>query len=331
MVFASIGLRLRTEVEALNMVEALGAYTRHRTISILRMIERDGKLGYRLMIAPAISGQSIAHGYHRVLVEMAKMLKLPICEECRDYEVIGGFPKRAEKEVPYDERIKGCVVESLTGFMSVGPAIRVATRMTSPVSFSFLVPDVESAKVSLDSQFHVRYDFRTQQHAPFTIESGSAIYMLSITIDVDKIGRLEGGGYVDDRSERIELAFKALAALIDGFVYGAKKARYLPINEVLGGVAAISHPLPFMVSPPRIYRDGRNYIDDTLLRASHYVKVLKWEGGGERVKIFYMDKEGVVEKASAEGIEVIKVNTFSEMVENVLNEVKSLLSAKRNE
>lgn len=330
MVYVSIGLRIRTEVEALNMVEALGAYTRHRTTSILKKISKDGRVSYKIVIVPTVSGQSIAHGYHRALVELARILKLPVCDECGNYEAVGGFPKRATMQnVPHDDRVKGCVVESLTGFMAAGPA-GAAVRMTSPVSFSYLVPDIESAKASLDPQFHVRYDFRTAKHAPFTIESGSAVYMLSIAIDVDKIGRLEKGGYVDDRNKRIELAFKALAVLIDGFVYGAKKARYLPLNEVVGGIAAISHPLPFMVSPPRVYRDGRNYIDDTLLRARYYLETLKWAEGGEKLKLFYMDKEGLAkEGARIEGIEANKVSTFSEMVEKILEVVGEFLSMKK--
>jgi len=323
MVFVSIGLRLRVEVEALNMVEALGAYTRHRTVSLLRSVTKDGKKGYRLIIAPAISGQSIANGYHRVLVELASKLELPVCDECKSYELRGGFTKRITKEINHDERLKTCAVEDLTGFLA--PEANV--RRTSPVSFSYMVPDVESAKTALDSQFHVRYDFITMEHAVFTIESGTAIYMLSVFIDVDRIGRYERGEYVENREKRIELALKGLAALIEGLSYGAKKARYLPIKEVIGGIAAVSRPMSFAVSPPRVYKDGRNYIVETIERAKHYVAVL--QDLNQRIKLYYLDKERVTEGIpAAEGITVTPVNTFSEMVNRVLNDVKEFCGLK---
>jgi len=349
MVSVSIGLRLRVEVEALNMVEALGAYNRHRTVSLLKSVTKNGRKGYRLVIAPAISSQSIANGYHRVLVELANKLRLPVCDECKSYELRGGFTKRTTtKEINHDERLKTCVVEDLTGFLA--PDANV--RRTSPVSFSYMVPDVESAKTALDSQFHVRYDFTTREHAPFTIESGTAIYMLSISVDFDRIGRYENGEYVENREKRIELALKGLAVLIEGLNYGAKKARYLPINEVVGGIAAVSHPMPFAVSPPRVYRDGRNYIVETIERAKHYITVL--QDLNQQIKLYYLDKERVAEGTPAvaatpttsppqthittvaegtpavEGITVTPtpVNTFSEMIKCVLNDVKEFYEIK---
>lgn len=318
MVFVSIGLRLRTEVEALNMVEALGAYVRHRTVSILRRINKDGKTIYKVVVTPAISGQSIAYGYHKALVELAKLTNMPICDECRNYELRGGFHKRATQDIKHDKRIEDCVVEDLTGFLA--PEANV--RRTSPVSFSYLVPDLESSKAALDPQFHVRYNFETNEHAPFNIESGTAIYMLSIAIDVDKIGKLEGGGYVKDRLKRIELAFKALGALIEGMMFGAKKARYLPIIEVVGGIAAISSPIPFTVTPPRIYRDGGNYIDETIRRANIYAETLKMVN--EKVKIVFMDKENVTSVSTSENVK--RVNTLMEMIETTLEEVRKLLT-----
>lgn len=318
MVFVSIGLRLRTEVEALNMVEALGAYVRHRTVSILRRISKDGKTIYKVVVTPAISGQSIAYGYHKVLVELAKLANIPVCDECRNYEPRGGFHKRTTQNIKHDKRIEDCVVEDLTGFLA--PEANV--RRTSPVSFSYLVPDLESSKTALDPQFHVRYNFETNEHAPFNIESGTAIYMLSIAIDVDKIGKLEGGGYVKDRLKRIELALKALSTLIEGVMFGAKKARYLPIIEVVGGIAAISNPIPFTVTPPRIYRDGRNYIDETIRRANVYAETLKIVN--EKVKIVFMDKENVTSASTSENVR--RVNTLTEMIEITLEEVKKLLT-----
>lgn len=323
MVFVSLGLRLRIEVEALNMVEALGAYTRHRTVSILKKVSKEGGVAYRIVVAPAISGQSIAYGYHKTLVELANIKKLPVCNECTKYEARGGFSKRATEGISHDDRILTCVVDDLTGFLA--PEAKNGRR-TSPVSFSYLVPDIESAKAALDSQFHVRYDFETMQHQPFTVESGTAIYLLSIAVDVDRIGRLSNGSYTEDRINRIELAFKALEVLIEGFMYGAKKSRYLPINEVTGAIAAISHPIPFAVSPPRVYYNGYNYINDTIERAKHYIESLK--DFGENVKIMYIDREGVVKGSELVGDFAKRANTFTEMVEKIIREVRQMVEKK---
>ncbi len=316
MVFVSIGLRARVEVEALNMVEALGAYTRHRTVSVMKRLSRDGKVGYKLMVVPAVSGQSIANGYHRAIVELAKLAKLPVCDECEKYEVRGGFDKRSTAKLPHDERINTCVVEDITGFL----APEAGVRRTSPVSFSYLVPDLESAKAALDPQFHVKYNFETGEHAPFNIESGTAIYMLMITMDIDKIGRLSNGSYVENRCKRIEIALKALEVLIEGFTYGAKKSRYLPLTEILGGIAAISHPIPFVVSAPRIYRDGDNYISETLNRAKAYLSALK--NYKEEIKLVFFDKEKLPRPSVTEP-SVIEASTFGDLINNVLEIVNS--------
>jgi len=323
MVFVSIGLRFRVEVEALNMVEALGAYTRHRTVSILKRIaKKEGGVAYKLIIAPAVSGQTMNHGFSALLVELAERKGLPVCSDCKAYRTRVGFDKRSTQSVDHDTRIKECVVEDLTGFMA--PEANI--KRTAAVSFSYMVPDLEGGKAAIDSQFHVQYNMETNQHRPFTIESGSAIYMLGIFVDIDKIGRLNDGSYVPNRVERIDLVFSALTALFEGLGFGAKKSRYLPIIEIVGAIAAISHPIAFVVSPPRVYRDGRNYISDTVTRAEHYMNVLKDFNG--RIEIVYLDKEGVVKDGS---VNAEKASTFSELMLKVKEKTLKMLElgAKR--
>jgi len=316
-VFASIALRLRVEVEALNMVEALGAYTRHRTVSVFKRVKRGNQTVYKLLVAPAVSGQSIANGYQRALVELASKAGLPVCDQCRRYESIGGFIKHStESKADHDSLIESCVVEDLTGFL----VPEAGVRRTSPVMFSYLVPDTESAKAVLESQFHVRYNFETMEHNPFNVESGTAVYMLTVGIDVDRIGRRSDGKTLADRDRRVELAFKALAALIEGLGFGAKKARYLPVVEVLGGVGAVSDPIPFAVSPPRVYPDGDNYISRTIARASKYAEALR--GVNERVLVAYMDCESLgVSIPSSTAVKVVKTSTLVELLETLLNAI----------
>jgi len=317
-VFASIAFRFRVEVEALNMVEALGAYTRHRTASVLKRVRRGNQTAYKLLVAPAVSGQSIANGYQRVLVELASRAGLPVCDQCRRYESVGGFIKHAtESKADHDSLVENCVVEDLTGFL----VPEAGVRRTSPVMFSYLVPDTESAKAVLESQFHVRYNFETMEHNPFNVESGTAVYMLMVGVDVDRIGKKSDGKVLANRDKRIELAFKALAALVEGLNFGAKKARYLPVVEVLGGVGAVSDPIPFTVSPPRVYPDGDNYLSRTIARASKYVEALS--GVRERVFVAYMDCENLnVSIPSGTTVNVVKASTLVELLETLLGAVR---------
>jgi CRISPR-associated protein Csa2 len=352
MVFVSIGFRFRVEVEALNMVEPMGAYTKHRFVPVYRQLHKGSEgqkiIGYRILYAPAVSGQSINYGYTKALVELEK-LKNPtnsrLCEECLNYEVRGGFTKRSvgraesgEKKVKgieHNKRICECIVEDITGYMQ--PTEALPERKTSPVSFSYMVPDTESAVPKIEPQFHVRYSYEEgrPEHAPFTIESGTAVYMLGVTIDVDKIGRLKDGSYVSDYEDRVTMAFKALEVLIEGLTFGAKKSRYLPILETLGAVATISEPLPFTVSPPRVYRNGVNYIITTVKRAVDYVNALN--NFNQRIHIIYMDKEGVVDEKTIEKIRSGSntvtyegVDTVSQLIEHVLKKVSSHINEKKN-
>ena len=316
MVFASFSFRLRVEVEALNMVEALGAYGRHRTVSILKP-RPDGR-GYRVVIAPAVSGQAVAYGYMKTLVELADKLGLPVCDECKSYAARGGFTKHGtskEKELTELKLIERCLVEDLTGFLVPEAGI----RRTSPVQFSYMVPDVESSDVAIDPQFHVRAPMPGQSPQPFQVEAGTAVYTLGAFVDCGRIGVTSDGNVVSGREKRVEAALLGLAVLLEGLAFGAKKARYLPVFEVSGAVAAVSSPLPFVVSPARVTR-STNYIKDTIERAAKYRELLS--SLGESVSIVYFDKEGLL-PANPAGVE--KVNSLSELVEKVKNLVLEAL------
>jgi CRISPR-associated protein Csa2 len=281
--FLSMSFRLRVEVEALNMVEAMGAYTRHRTVSILKS-RGEGK-GYRLVIAPAVSGQAVAYGYMKSLVELAQRKGLPVCDQCRSYEAKGGFIKHGtDTKGELEKLVKDCIVEDVTGFMVAEAKI----RRTSPIQFSYMA------------------------------------------LDIDKVGTIPGDDgkprvIVNDRAERVKTAIQAIANLLEGLSFGAKKARYLPIYEVVGAVAAVSHPVPFTVSPARLSRDG-NYIDKTVARATTYVKL--FSDVNEYIKVLYMDREGVAGEVKAEGIEVEKVNSISDLIAKIIEVVEGKLGSQ---
>jgi len=326
--FLSMSFRLRVEVEALNMVEAMGAYSRHRTVSLLKP-RSDGK-GYRLVIAPAVSGQAIAYGYMKSLVELAQKRNLPVCDQCKSYEDKGGFIKHGtDKSGDLEELTKNCVVEDVTGFMVAQAKI----RRTSPIQFSYMVPDIDASDVAIDPQFHVRGAKPGENPQPFQVESGTAVYMLGVSLDIDKIGVVPGGDgkpkvVVNNRIERVKAAIQAIANLLEGLSFGAKKARYLPIYDVIGAVTAVSHPVQFMVSPARVTKND-NYIAKTTARASNYTKLFK--DVNEVIKIFYMDKEGVISESDvkAEGVEVEKVGDVAELMSKVVEFVVKMLGGGR--
>ncbi len=320
--FVSLGFRFRAEVEALNMAEAVGNYTRHRVAPVLiEERDEDGRVRrYRITTAPAVSGQSIAFGYMSALVKLAEQRGLPVCEECRSYEHLGGFFKRADRvDVGYDERIRTCVVEDITGFMATKErgkegAKGAVIRRTSPVMFSYMVPDATSARGVLMPQLHVRYNLKDpDKQVPYQIEAGTAVYIHGVAIDVERIGRLEDGTYIDagERLKRVELALDALKALYGGLLFGAKKARYLPMMEVLGGVAAVSHPLPFVVSPPRF----SDYVGENVNRAGRF--------GVGSVKLFCFDKEGISSCGKQSGVEA--ANSPEDLVDKVKDAVVAML------
>ncbi|MEM2008184.1 MAG: DevR family CRISPR-associated autoregulator [Ignisphaera sp.] len=318
--FLSMSFRLKVEVEALNMVEAMGAYSRHRTVSLLKP-RGEGK-GYRLVIAPAVSGQAIAYGYMKSLVELATIKNLPLCGQCRNYENRGGFIKHGTDSTgKQEDLIRECVVDDITGFMIA----QANVRRTSPIQFSYMVPDIEGSDVSIEPQFHVRAPMPGQKPQPFQVEAGTAIYVLGVALDIDKIGAVAGEGgvpkkVVDSRVPRIRIAIQALANLIEGLSFGAKKARYLPIYDVVGAIAALSHPVPFMVSPARVGRDGSNYISKTLSRASNYVDLFK--DVNEEIEIVYMDKEGLNIETKITNVKIENANNVSELVAKILKKVE---------
>ena len=332
--FVSFGFRFRAEAEALNMAEAVGNYARHRLAPIIKVEKNDeGKItGYRVTMAPAVSGQSIAYGYMKALVELAKKASLPLCDQCRNYEQYGGFFKRSSSIISHDQRVEGCVVEDITGFMVAvkeeekkkkkGSRSKkeeegggeeekergVSIKRTSAVMFSYLVPDGVGV---VAPQMHVRYSRADpDEQMLFQVESGSAVYIHGVAVDVDRIGLREEGGYVEDRAKRVKLAFEALKHLYSGLLFGAKKSRYLPVFEALGGVAAVSRGLPFMVSPPRL----GDYVAETARRAAAVDK---------DIKLFCFDREGITSCYKAEG--VTSVSTLEELIDAVKEAVLGAL------
>jgi len=334
----SFGFRFRVNVEAMNMVESVGNYSRHRVVPIIRRVEEDGKVRYEVQFLPAVSGQSIANAYMRALVDIAIKRGLPVCEECRRYNESNGFPKRPTVQGDgdsVDKRITECVVEDVTGFMATESKEKSdkksseksesgrAIRRTSRIQFSYLIPDPDSAyHVPPMPQFHVRYG-REEEQTIFNIESDSAIYTLVVNIDVDGIGR-GVRNTTSDRLARVEASLDALMLMLNGGYIGAKKSRYFPQMEPLGAVAVVSNPYPFVVSPPKakLSNDGTLqpwYLEDTLRRAVAFKSVFT----NASLTMYYLDNEFKWSPGSiGDSIKVVRVEDINALIAHVKESVK---------
>jgi len=260
MVWLSLSARLLINVEALNMAEAVGNYTRHRRAPVV--IPTDG--GYRVVYVPAISGESLAHAYQAWLVHEARIRGLPVCDLCAREEFIkrgneaAGRVKDVSSADKYEESvIKECVVEDVGGFLA---PTAVPVKRTSRFMVSYLIPAIEDIKAStITPQLHVRHSptqrAQGQQAAGqmiYYVETSSAIYTLTASLDVDGIGRKSyiRVEYVvgdEERRKRIEAAIMALYDTLAQGLFGAKQSRFKPHYKVLSTVVTITHPNPYNV------------------------------------------------------------------------------------
>jgi CRISPR-associated protein Csa2 len=344
MAFVSFGFRFRVNAEAMNMVESMGNYTRHRTAPIIRRVIEDGGITYEVQYLPIVSGQSIANAYTRALFDIAVRRGLPICEMCRRHNETGGFPKRPtiQDGDSVDKRVAECVVEDVTGFMATQPSDKPgkksggkssedsgekadsgrALRRTSRIQFSHLIPDADSVNhVPPVPQFHVR--FGEEEQTIYNIESASAIYTLVVNIDVDGIGR-GVRSTTGDRLARVEASLDALMLMLNGGYIGARKSRYYPQMEPLGAVAVVSDPYPFVVSPPkaRLSVNGSLqpwYLEDTLRRAVTFKSVFT----DASLAMYYLDNEFNWSPGDA-SIKVVRVGDINTLITSVKEALRAM-------
>lgn len=340
--YISLSARIYLNVEALNMVESIGNYTRHRRVPVV-LKEATGKGESRewrmaLRYVPAISGEALAHAYQELLAKIASEMGLKVCKRCS----MGEFVKHADKNMfagePWEKEItesksmdqieevivKNCIVEDIGGFLYTGPP---PTRRTSRIQFSYMVPSIEAVEagaVASEPQFHVRHvpsapERRAQMI--YYVETGSALYTFTTLLNLADIGYItkvsgEKTLVVEDRDRRVETAVKALAILVSNALFGAKRSRFTPLWKVESLVAAVSKPLPFIVNP------GHNklYVKETTDRAKKYISILKQLG--EDVKVLYYTAEGdIVEPESG----ATKCNSVEEVFEKILELVRKEL------
>lgn len=312
-VVLSASLRVLVNAEALNMAEAVGNYVRHRKAPV---VLQDSQ-GYSVIYVPAISGESIAHGYQLVLAKLAAQRNLPVAEadlqgyfmKFADNSIIEKYYRKelakalgvGEGEVVKvlkDEKtptekieeaiLKASVVADVGGFLYTERTL----KRISPVRFSYMLPAIDAVQkggAAVLPQLHVRYtpEAARREQALYNIESGSALYTLTAEVVLSDIGRTSKGKPLQDVKQRAAAALDALIAVLDGMLFGAKKSRYMPQWKVQSLVAAVSKgPVEFVVSPGV----DRNYLMETAQRA----KAVS-EATGTQIQLFYYNGEGLPE------------------------------------
>ncbi|AEM38301.1 CRISPR-associated autoregulator, DevR family [Pyrolobus fumarii 1A] len=348
--YLTLTARLLVNVEALNMAETVGNLARHKRIPMVVPVEGEEGAALELRMMPAISGQSLAHGYQRVLARRALAKGLPVCKLCEQ----GVFVKHASDEVlerlrglgdagattllqlvsdmkkvrrPSSEQaarfvssfeegvVRSCVVEDVGGFLYAG---RLPVRRTSRVSFSYMIPSLQYVNaVGVEGVLHARHDpVAVGEQMIYVVEVGAALYTFSVLVDLCGIGvveRQDGGETVlEDRVERVRVAVEALGELVSGAAFGAKRSRILPHWEVESIAAAVVEGFRFQM--PGGHHAG--YIREAAERLSRASRLL----GGSWRMAFYIREYPVgrlTEEPSVEGVAQAKSpeEVFEKLVE----------------
>lgn len=254
--FVSIRGRVLLNVEALNMTESVGNYVKRRRVPV---ILPDG--GYTTYFVPAISGESIAHGFQVVLAEVAKIKGLPVCKLCEKGIFLKStnnsvFKSAFGTEVPKDEFevekkiVSDCTVEDVGGFLY---AEEMNVKRTSNFFTGYMIPVKEALdKVVIEPQLHSRYALGTefvkqQGQMIYYVELSSAVYTFSLDFDSKFIGKTTfsyenaGREVVNNRKQRIEATLDAIKRFLIEFSFGAKKTRFMPIIDWESLVIAVSN------------------------------------------------------------------------------------------
>jgi len=162
--------RVVVNVEAMNMVEAIGNVVRHRKAAHVYRFREGRNERYEIRTVPVVSGEALRHAVQRAL---AKGVGLPVCSWCRRGEFVrhgvvlgeffrdvegeggvAGFEEAAGRGIYEAERLilGSCIVEDVGGFL-IPPE-----EGASVLGVGCLVPAVEGDRVlcGFDVQFHVR-------------------------------------------------------------------------------------------------------------------------------------------------------------------------------
>jgi len=315
-VFLSFRGRVLINTEALNMTESVGNYVKHRRVPVLVPEV------YTTVFVPAISGETIAHGYQQTLAQVAKSSNIPVCNLCEK----GIFLKSSNKEIfelafniepPKDEFefekmvIEKCIVEDVGGFL-YAPRAGGQVKRTSNFYTGYMIPAVETLKGAIiEPQLHTRYALGTPFVAKqekqagqmiYYVELASALYTFSFDIDTKYIGKItfkidRAGESVIDEKEivaRKKTMFEAFSRFMTEMMFGAKRTRFLPVVDWESAVIAVSDDIWTVPSPTT-----RQYIQ----KSKEKLELINYN-----TSLFIYDSKegGTLEKTLFEAIEEAK-------------------------
>lgn len=327
MVYLSLSTRILINIEALNMTESIGNFVRHRRAPIVIPTPN----GYQLKYVPVISGETLAHAYQEILAKISETLGLKVCRLCRqgiflkhtDSRVFerSGLPTPSNTKDPYNVEeviVKNCAIEDIGGFLYTDAAL----KRTSRVLFGYMVPALDAIRLSAtEAQFHVRYDplasgEETKQMI-YYIETGSAVYVLTSSLDICSIGVSsialdENTGkprnLIDsnERLKRVEAAIKTLEIMVTQQLFGAKKTRFNPHWKITSIAILVSTPLPLNTVPAHTTK----YISETVRIAHDAINSLNSGEAkiDEKASLYYYAEEEI-EKPETTGIEIVEANS----------------------
>lgn len=309
--FLSVGVRFEANVEALNMVETAGNYSKHRRVPYL--VEEDGKL--KTVYVPAMSGESLAHAYQEHLVGEALDLDLPVCDDCRRGEFYKSMNKVHLKKkvdpIPEDPKkieeaiVRACVVEDVGGFLY---AEKPPVRRSSAFQVSYALPIKSMALFATsEPQLHARHaqmdssskKGNASEQMIYYVETGTVLYGFTFNLDPDAIGvsAITSKPILDENEikKRREAALKALFRMLSSAQFGAKLSRFFPVGGIREVAVAVTE-YPFVVTSP-IY-------DDYIGKTERRLKVLESFGEGYLFTVATEDK--VPEEAMKEAMDYLK-------------------------
>ena len=290
MVSLSISLRIEANVEAFNAVETVGNLTKHRRAPMV--IPSDA--GYKLVYVPAVSGESIANAYQRNLVDATKVIyktSPPLTQWDLRYEFSKFMDKnhltpnlmKIAQSKPKDQNtltaakhefektaIRESIVADIAGFLYAEEDLPV--KRTSRFYVGYMLPTYDSIEaMAIEAQFHARHmpaesglgGERAAQMI-YYVEVASALYGLTVLLDIDGIGRtslvkIEDAVDSNERINRIKVALAALQGLFLGIGFGAKLSRFMPVKRVVSGVAVVTNPISTTAAPAQI----PSFVEDT--------------------------------------------------------------------
>jgi len=328
--FVSIRGRVLVNVEALNMTESVGNYVKHRRVPV---ILPSG--GYTAFFVPAISGESIAHGFQTVLAKIALDNNLPVCKLCSRGIFLKSTNEDVLKEsfglssIPNTEHeiektvIKNCLVEDVGGFL-YAPRGGGQVKRTSNFYTGYMIPVREALESTvIEPQLHTRYALGTkyvkqQGQMIYYIEMSSSVYTFSYDLDTRFIGKTTydvnhvGETVVNDVRSRIEATLKTLQVFLTEMLFGAKRTRFLPVVEWESLIIAVANDTWTVLSP-----NSAGYVLDTIVKLDRI---------NPNVKLFIYVNPDVLSETS----EYVRKKTreLVESMKNIIEEWKANIKEK---